>query len=92
MPPLKNYVLRVKAALNKNLIGLTKLDRIKLLAGIEPAKTGLIYDQIYFPDLTIREIEKLSDYAGGYYYPAKHRRKSMAFLRKAVEAGTLILD
>ena len=92
MAIVKTYSSRAKAALNKNLIGLTFLDRVKLLAGIVPAKNGLIYDQIYFSDLSIREIEKLSDYQGGYYYPPKHRRKSMTFLNKAIEQGTLILN
>lgn len=89
-PFLKNYLLRAKSALDKNLTCLTLLDRLIILAGRIPAKTGLIYDQLQFPDLSIQEIERLSDFQGGFYYPPKHRRKSMAFLIKAVEKGTLL--
>lgn len=82
-----SYAKKVKAAMSR--LYLSKLDRVKLLLGYVPSKSGLIYDQIAFPSLSVKQIEKLSDLAGGYNLPPSLRRQAMQAFLKNIYSGVL---
>jgi hypothetical protein len=86
-----NYIKRIKKAFNPNNIGLTRIDKILIVLGLIPNKNGLVYDQIAFPDLTVKQIDSLNDFAGGFYTSAKLRRKSVNSFLNSITKGQLTL-